>query len=201
MANPTGTVYLTAAPGYVWTDGDVYEIVQADQQEGAAIGASFGGLGVDNQPHQILLNKIELIHNHQVTDEANIGALANFQALFTGLTGPNGYVKIPVTDVSRGLLEYIVQWGSFLPPGGVVGDDGGKVGGVFPPYTVIWPIAFPNACYWTMANMIYTKAGVTATYDMGVGVVNCNQTQGNFFVNLFNVNGTLDGFTWMAIGF
>ncbi len=66
MANPTGTVYLTAAPGYVWTDGDVYQIPQTDQVEGAATGASFGGLGVDNQPHQLLLNKIELIHNHQL---------------------------------------------------------------------------------------------------------------------------------------
>jgi hypothetical protein len=201
MANPTGTVYLTAAPNYVWTDGDVYEIVQTDQQEGAALNASFGGLGVDNQPHQILLNKIELIHNHQVTDEANITAIANFEALFTGLMGPNGYAKIPVADVSRGLIQYIVQWGGYYPPGGVTGDDGGKVAGAFPSYTVTWPIPFPNACYWAGATMNYTNGGVTVTPDLGVGIVSLGLTSGNFFVNLFNGNGVTAGFTWMAIGF
>lgn len=201
MANPTGTVYLTAAPGYVWTDGDVYEIAQTDQQEGAANGASFGGLGVDNQPHQVLLNKIELVHNHQVTDEANIAALLAFVGNFTGLIGPNGYLKIPVFDVSRGLIDYVVQWGAYYPGGGVTGDDGGRVGGAFPPYTVTWPIGFPNACYWVGATMNYTNGGVIETPDLGVGIVNFNQTQGNFFVNLFNTNGVTAGFTWMAIGF
>jgi len=201
MANPTGTVYLTAAPGYVWTDGDVYEIVQTDQQEGAANGASFGGLGVDNQPHQILLNKIELIHNNQLNDENNIATLAVFKGIFTGLMGPNGYMKLGVTDVARGLQAYILQWGAYYPGGGVTGDDGGKVAGVFPPYTVAWPIAFPNACYWAGATMNYTAGGVTVTPDLGVGIVNFNQTQGNFFVNLFNVSGVTAGFTWIAIGF
>jgi hypothetical protein len=194
MANPTGTVYLTAAPGYVWADGDVYAIAQSDQQEGAAIGASFGGLGVDNYPHQVLLDKLQLVHNNQLVDEGNIATLAVFKGLFTGLIGPNGYVKIGVQDVSRGLQDYLIQWGSYLPSGGVSGDHA--------PYTVTWNLPFPNACYWAMANLYYSLDGVTAiSPDIGVGLINYNPISGNFYVNKFNANGTVAGFTWLAIGF
>ena len=48
MANPTGG-HLTENLGYVWADGDVYEIAQTDTAEGAASGASFAGLGVDER--------------------------------------------------------------------------------------------------------------------------------------------------------
>ena len=203
MANPTGTVYLTASGGYVWTEGNVYEIVQTDQQEGAAIGASFGGLGVDNQPHQILLNKIELVHTNQLTDEANIATLQAFKALFTGLMGQHGYVKVGVQDVTYGLIDYIFQWGYYNA--GVVGDDGGKVSGAFPAYVVTWPIAFPNACVWAIADMVYTN---TTTWDIGAGVqsntagvLELNQNNGSFFMNLFNQNGPEPGFVWLAIGY
>jgi hypothetical protein len=67
MANPTGSAYLQANSSYTWTDGDIYEIVQTDQQEGAATGASFGGIGVDNQPHQVLLNKVQWLYTRITT--------------------------------------------------------------------------------------------------------------------------------------
>ena len=194
MANPTGTTYLAAVPGYTWADGDIYQIPQADQQEGAAVGASFGGLGVDNQAHQILLNKVQLVHTNQLTDEASIVALNNFNALFTGLMGPNGYVRVPVHDASLGLLNYIVQWGAFLPSGGVSGDK---------TYTVNWNIPFPNACDWASATMRYTAGGATVnSADLGVGLTSVlGLNSGNFYVNIFNVNHGVDGFSWMAIGF
>lgn len=192
MANPTGSAYLTANTGYTWTDGDVYEIVQTDQQEGAALGASFAGLGVDNQPHQTLLNKIQYVHGKQIADESTIGTLQAFAFDFIGLMGANGYVKIPVFDVSRGLIQYIVQWGTFYPPGGVSGDVS---------YTVNWNIAFPNACYWALADMQYTASGKVNSRDLGVGLVSLGLASGVFFVNVFNVNGALDGFLWLAIGF
>jgi hypothetical protein len=205
MANPTGTTYLTANPSYVWTEGDVYKIVQTDQQEGAAIGASFSGLGVDNQPHQVLLNKVDLVHSNQLTDEAHIAALQAFAAGFTGLMGQNGYVTLEINDLSKGPIQYILQWGYYAPPGGVLGDDGGRAGGVFAPYVVAWPITFPNACMWAMASMVYTN---TSTWDVGVGVqsnaagvLGLTQSNGSFFCNLFNVNGTEPGFTWLAIGY
>ena len=194
MANPTGTVNLTATPGYTWADGDIYQIPQADQQEGAAVGASFGGLGVDNRPHQMLLNKVQLVHNNQLTDEANIATLQAFKGLFTGLIGPNGYVKIGVQDVSLGLIDYIIQWGAFLPSGGIAGDKS---------YTVNWNIPFPNACYWASATMRYTAGGgPISTGDLGVGLTSVlGLSSGIFFVNIFNVNHGTDGFSWMAIGF
>jgi hypothetical protein len=84
MPNPSGTDFtasvasnidpLTSA-NYVWADGDVYEVAQTDAAEGAASGASFSGLGVQNQAASKLLNKINLIRSAQLTDEANITAL------------------------------------------------------------------------------------------------------------------------------
>ena len=194
MANPTGTTNLTPQPGYIWTDNDVYQIPQTDQQEGAAIGASFGGLGVDNQPHQSLLDKAHLVHNNQLTDEANIAALQAFKGAFSGQIGPNGYVRIGAQDVSRGAIAYLIQWGQVLQAG-VSGDK---------TYTVNWNIPFPNACYWASATMRYTAGakGAVATPDLGVGLTSVlGLNSGNFFINLFNANGAVDGFSWMAIGF
>lgn len=67
MANPSGSTYLQANLSYVWANGDVYEIPQTDTTEGAATGASFSGLGVDNQPHQLLLNKIQWLYDYLTT--------------------------------------------------------------------------------------------------------------------------------------
>jgi hypothetical protein len=143
VGNPTGSVYLTAAPGYVWTDGDVYEILQGDQQEGAGTGASFGGIGVDNQPHQILLNKIQLTHVNQLAAEANITSLLAFMAKFVGsITGANGYLEIPFSDIIRGASNLIAQWVTYS----IDGQNWRNLNNSA--FTVSWPIAFPNACKW-----------------------------------------------------
>jgi hypothetical protein len=160
MANPTGSTYLQANTGYTWADGDVYEIVQTDQQEGAATGASFSGIGVDNQPHQILLNKIQYTHAKQLVDEINIAALQAFEALFTSSIGYSGWLKVGLQDVTRGQIDGILQWGQvqFPAPGSVASSPtsspftppsqgslrygGIAIGG---PYN--FPITFPNACF------------------------------------------------------
>ncbi|HVN63423.1 MAG TPA: hypothetical protein VMT58_02205 [Candidatus Binataceae bacterium] len=36
---------------------EIYEIDASDPLEGAATGASFGGIGIDNEPHQQLANR------------------------------------------------------------------------------------------------------------------------------------------------
>jgi hypothetical protein len=137
MANPTGSQNLLENSSYAWTDGDVYQIAQTDQQEGAATGASFSGLGVDNQPHQVLLNKAKLLRVNQVVDEANITTLLNFKSLFSSPLAANGYLKIGVNDVSRGQVQAIIQWGSVLYNQTIANDVYGVI--------VNWPIVFPNA--------------------------------------------------------
>ena len=116
MANPTGTVFLQANTNYVWADGDVYEIQQTDTIEGALSTASFSGLGVDNQPHQVLLNKINYTHTKQLADENTIaGLLAGGGAgssIFTGAVGPNGYVQMAAQDSALGAITVIFQWGT-----------------------------------------------------------------------------------------
>jgi hypothetical protein len=155
MANPTANNYLVANSSYTWTDGDVYEIAQTDQQEGGpAAGASFFGLGVDNQPHQILLNKIQYTHAKQIIDEQNIALLQAFQALFTSSLGVNGWIKLGVQDTRLGLTEIIIQWGriSLLGLSSGATDQTGLNNTLF---TFNWPLAggFPRAClhlfpYW-----------------------------------------------------
>src|SRR6185437_14215852 len=108
MANPTGTTYLQANSGYTWADGDIYQIPQTDQSEGAATGASFNGIGVDNQPHAVLLNKIQYTHVHQLTDETNIATLQTFAALFVSALGPSGWLKIGLQDMSKGQIDGII---------------------------------------------------------------------------------------------
>src|SRR6266576_1345096 len=119
MPNPTGSTYLQANNSYAWADGDVYQIAQADQQEGAATGASFSGLGVDNQPHQVLLNKIQYTHNKQITDETNIAA----------------------QDSNLGLIDIILQWGTIS----VIGLSGAALKNRS--FSFSFPLPFPHAIW------------------------------------------------------
>src|SRR5215470_7253132 len=97
MSNPTGTTYLTANPSYTWADGDVYEIQQTDQAEGAASGASFSGIGVENQPHQYLLNKINYLKKNLVQATSSVGT--------------TGWYRIAAQDAVLGQINIIEQWG------------------------------------------------------------------------------------------
>src|SRR6266849_7050209 len=136
--NPTGTTNLTENPAYVYTDGDVYQIPQTDTVEGAATGASFSGLGVDNQPHQVLLNKTKVLRVNQLADKVNISTLLAFKALFSGTLGANegnSIFKIPFLDSAHGLIQLIIQAGQYIY----------NVGGVDNYTFVSWPTPFPNA--------------------------------------------------------
>jgi hypothetical protein len=200
VANPTGS-NLTENTGYVWQDGDVYQIAQADTAEGAATGASFGGLGVDNQPHQTLLNKVKFVKGRQDNNIASIAALQNFAAAFVSSLKTNGYLKIPLTDVSRGPVIAVIQWGYYvLAQQNVVADT---------QLVVTWPIPFPNAILLPpLATNVYyqTTGGNTVASVISWG------TTGATFV--LDVPGNLtgiqnpqwkgeqtNGFSWLAIGF
>ncbi|MBV8360461.1 MAG: hypothetical protein JO189_21390 [Deltaproteobacteria bacterium] len=144
MPNPTASNYLQANLSYVWTDGDVYEIAQTDQQEGGpATGASFNGLGVDNQPHQILLNKIQYTHAKQLVDETNISILQAFMALFVCKMGVNGYIGLGAQDLSLGQVQPFIQWGTI----NLVGAGGPQELITQWKFTFNFPMAFPNAIY------------------------------------------------------
>jgi hypothetical protein len=137
MSNPTGTTYLQANPNYVWADGDVYEIPQTDTIEAAAAGAAFGGLGVVNQPHQLLLNKINYLKQQSVQASSDIA--------------PAGWYKIEDTDQNLGAIQLIVQWGSItqsgpLPPPTPVFVNGVLITPIIiGTLTVTYSIPFPTA--------------------------------------------------------
>src|SRR5580692_2865545 len=112
---------LIDSPGF--TSNEVYEIQATDAVEGAAAGASFGGLGLSNQPHQQLANRTAFLKQRQDTNIGNIGALQAFTALFKGLMSGNGYAQIPFADINRGLIVATLQWGAMFPNGGLGKDQ------------------------------------------------------------------------------
>lgn len=166
MANPTSSVFLQANSGYAWSDGDVYQIAQTDQVEGAATGASFSGIGVENQPHQLLLNKIQYTHNKQITDEANIAAIQQFDAEFTSSVGSTGWRKTPSNDVNLGQIQIIEQWGVIS----LLGLPNTRLqNGIF---AFQYPLIFPNAIwvlhsYWMSNDALYNQTDRQQTFALG----------------------------------
>jgi hypothetical protein len=145
MANPTGSVYLQANASYVWANGDVYEIQQTDTIEGAATGASFSGIGVDNQPHQLLLDKINYLHAKQLTEEATIASLASVAEMIQSDIGTSGWVSFGVKDVNLGRISILIQWGVanlYITADASLASNA-NIAGV----PVTFPTPFPNAVW------------------------------------------------------
>src|SRR5260370_25141611 len=120
-----------------YTANEIDEIQQTDPVEGAGSGASFAGIGVSNEPHQQLANRTAFLYGRQNTNIANIAALQSFVAGFTGSLKTAGYLKIPLTDVSRGPVIAIIQWGYYALAQQSIPND--------TQFTVSWPIPFPNS--------------------------------------------------------
>jgi hypothetical protein len=187
MANPTGTTYLIANLFYSWTDGDVYEIPQTDTVEGAATGASFGGLGVDNQPHQVLLNKVQYTRMKQLADEENMAALQTWEGLFTSTVGQSGWYKVGVQDSNRGQISIIEQWGiGQIPSGGSL---------VF-----ALPIAFPNAA-WAITATVQAASGSSGYWVATAGFQGLGNAQVIVWDAIHNVGVNGAVFYWRAVGY
>jgi hypothetical protein len=107
-----------------FTANEVYEIAATDLVEGAATGASFGGIGVSNEPHQQLANRTAFLKQRQDINIANLATLLGFMANFTGSLQPTGYLEIPIADINRGSVSAIIQWGSItIAQGDFDSDD------------------------------------------------------------------------------
>jgi hypothetical protein len=178
-----------------FTANEVYEIQATDPVEGSATGASFGGLGLSNQPHQQLANRTAFLKQRQDINIGNIVALQAFKALFKGLMSTNGYAQLPLLDVNRGLITATVQWGAWFPTGGLGKDQ---------TYAVTWPIAFPNACVWALASLSNSTADAsegklimeTVGFTVATGVF-----MADFLSGASDASHPNDGFYWLSIGF
>jgi hypothetical protein len=175
---------------------EIYELQQTDAVEGAAIGASFGGIGLSNQPHQQLANRTAFLKQRQDVNIVSIGVLQAFMAGFTGSLQANGYIQIPIADVSRGQIAAIIQWGYYsLPQVGILQDT---------EYPVTWPIRFPNTI---LTPPLATHAYVGATgRNIAASAVSWNTAGGIFVLDVPElVQGAgherSNGFSWLAIGF
>jgi hypothetical protein len=210
MPNPSGTVYLQANTGYTWTDGDVYEIPQTDEVEGAASGASFSGIGVDNQPHQALLNKIQLVHKNQLTDEANIATLQGQVNQITSKVGVNGWAKLATSDVNLGHIQIIIQWGTISLLSWGQGGGGGNIPTVI---SFTFPIPFTNAV-WMLVPYWQTNLLARIANPLAIAVVSPLQKQGNQIASalastnqyslIAGSNNNFIGLTgigWVALGY
>lgn len=192
-----------------FTSNEVYEIQATDAVEGAALGASFDGIGLSNQPHQQLANRTSFLKQRQDTNIANITALQSFVGLFKGLMGASGYLEIPFLDLNRGLITGYVQWGFCSIDGLTQAQVTNK------PFTAPFPIAFPTGCQWVFAQWASNSqsgAGALNNAALGLETLSFTKTQATFFAD-WNNSGTINvansasgklgltGFYWFAIGF
>lgn len=76
-----------------YTANEIYEIQQIDKVEGAAAGASFGGIGISNQPHQQLANRTSFLYSRQNVNISNITALQGEVAI---LAARNTWTNVAV---------------------------------------------------------------------------------------------------------
>ena len=76
-----------------FSSNEIYELQQTDAVEGAGSGASFGGIGLSNQPHQQLANRSALLKQPQDVNIESIGVLQAFIAGFIGSLQANGYIQ------------------------------------------------------------------------------------------------------------
>jgi hypothetical protein len=195
-----------------FTSNEVYQIQATDAVEGAAIGASFSGTGISNQPHQQLANRTAFLKQRQDVDIANISTLLGFMSDFQGSMQPNGYVEIPFNDIARGSIVALVQWGTYS----LMGQTPAALKNAT--WTVTWPIAFPNAAFWFMANWQTNALGSANSGDgtfaggmMSVETAPPGKSNGQFFTDwddnakiyVASSSGALGltGVTWLAIGF
>jgi hypothetical protein len=181
----------------LFTADEIYEIQATDAVEGAAAGASFGGIGISNQPHQQLANRSAFLKQRQDANIANIAVLQAFVAGFTGSLQESGYLKIPLADVNRGSVIAIVQWGYHpLSQVKVPNDE---------QYPVTFPIPFPNAILAPplATNVYYSTSG----FNTVASVVSWSTAGATFVLDvpggtaLGPTSERSNGFTWIAIGF
>jgi hypothetical protein len=198
---------LTDTPEF--TANEIYEMMSTDPVEGAAIGASFGGLGLDNEPHQQLANRTALLNNHRITDEGNISTLQAFVAQFVGSMGPNGYIEIPVADIGKGQIQYVVEWG-FYSLEGLPASAIHNVG-----FSVAFPLAFPHAAELatsTWASNDFTPPGPFQNGMMSLETGALSTSGMTVFTDWDNAASIimagaggspvgLTGFYWVAIGY
>jgi hypothetical protein len=194
-----------------WTDNSVYEIQATDPVEGASALASFGGIGVSNEPHQILANRTAFLKRRQDLNITAIGNLQAFVSEFVGSRTNPGYIEIPYQDVSAGAGSFYVQWGfiSFL---GL--SSGSVTNGTFQQN---FAIAFPNLCLKVMtslqSNWDFDTVGALDEAALSIEpIAPYSRTVATFYVD-YNGAGTvriassfpvklgLTGIEWFAIGF
>ena len=189
----------TLIDGPEYTANEIYEIQQTDPVEGAGAGASFGGIGVSNEPHQQLANRTAFLYGRQNTNIANIGALQSFVAGFVGSLRTTGYLKIPLTDVNRGPLVAIIQWGYYALSEQSIPND--------QQFTVTFPIPFPNAILLPpLATNVYFA---TAGGNTAASVVSYSAAGATFVLDVPGAlmqrdnlaNEQSNGFCWLTIGF
>src|SRR5579863_4043959 len=181
-----------------FTANEIYEIQQTDAVEGAASGASFSGIGISNQPHQQLANRTALLKQRQDVNIAGIAVLHAFMSGFIGSLQANGYIQIPVADVSRGPVIAIIQWGYYALPQMSIPSD--------TEYSVTWPIRFPNTILTPpLATNVYFQTGGRNT---AASAVSWNAAGGIFVLDVpnssygaFTGDERSNGFSWLAVGF
>ncbi|MGH7815119.1 MAG: hypothetical protein ACREQI_14095 [Candidatus Binataceae bacterium] len=195
-----------------FTANEIYQIAAADPVEGAQSGASDGGIGIDNQPHQQLANRTAFLRGRQDTNIANIGVLQAFAAKFVSSMAANGYLKLAAADVALGAIQPIVQWGFYSWIGKTAAALKNAAWG---PIAFPCPGGFPNQALIVvpqLATNSFSAPGALGSAALALELGNITKTGFTAFSD-WNDNGTINvaqsvndgngftGFYWFAIGY
>jgi hypothetical protein len=113
-----------------YSPNEIYQISQTDKVEGAAAGASFGGLGVSNEPHQQLANRTAFLYGRQVTNIGNITALIGDVGTLFQLVGLHGIATFGTPGAWSWTVPANIVRALFVLTGG--GGGGSNAAGTTP---------------------------------------------------------------------
>ncbi|HAN5135694.1 TPA: hypothetical protein ACNCEQ_001075 [Escherichia coli] len=203
-----GQVEATATQDGKYTDGSVAGGIAATRLRAAAFNAmqeelahivESAGLALDiNDMTQVLkaIQKLTLSRANPFADIKSDGAAAISTALTnlglgegaklnaaTATLGRTGFIAIPV--MIGGIEQsVIIQWGSNAAKASTSGGDGN---------TVVFPVAFNNACVAVVANYDNVSAPINAAatggYTTTSFLLRCAAQTGSYYYN------------WIAIGY
>jgi hypothetical protein len=186
---------LTDAPAF--TANEIYEMQQTDGCEGAGSGASFGGLGINNQPHQQLANRTSYLKQRQDTNIGNINSLLAFIGLFTSIINPGGesVFKFPFNDEELGEIELIVLVGFWSNPNDRISGDQANA--------IAFSNPFPNAILAPpmLTNLYRSTGGASVVASVLTGSWTKNGFTLEFDTQAGASNERSDGVSYIAFGY
>lgn len=168
---------LTDTP--IWSDNEVLVIPADAAVEGAAPGASYGGLGIDNYPHQQLANRTAYL----------LDLIGNMTKLTAGVGDQRGWIVIPFVEGGVTRRNLLVQWGT----NSAVMAANTTVG-----VSTAWPRTFAVLWHVVVGPVLWSIQQDLREFIVQYSPGESDATQGVFRAR--STTSARHDFSWIAIG-